>query len=66
MCIVRMKRTSSTNNISILNKVQVCDMFRSFFDSVWEDKQNALIQNRETMEDFMHYVFHMLQVQLIK
>jgi len=66
MCIVRMKRTSSTNNISILNKVQVCDMFRSFFDSVWEDKQNALIQNKETMEDFMHYVFHMLQVQLIK
>ena len=66
MCIVRTKRMGSINNISILNKVQVCDMFRSFFDSIWEDKQGVLIQSQEVMEDFMHYIFHMLQVQIIK
>ncbi|MBQ5867121.1 MAG: hypothetical protein IIW56_10645 [Oscillospiraceae bacterium] len=64
MCHLRLKRTSTTNQIGIVNKVQVCDMFRTFFDAVWEDPRFSVIKDPANIEDFLHYIMQMVRVQI--
>ena len=64
MCHLRLKRTSKTNQIGIVNKVQVCDMFRTFFDAVWEDPRFSVIKDPANIEDFLHYIMQMVRVQI--
>lgn len=64
MCHLRLKRTSKTNLIGIVNKVQVCDMLRTFFDAVWEDTRFSVIKDPASIEDFLHYIMQMVRVQI--
>ena len=65
MCHMRLKRTSNINHIGIVNKVQVCDMFRTFFDAVWEEERFAVIKDSTNLEDFLHYIMQMIRVQIL-
>ena len=65
MCHVRLKRTGPINNISIINKTQVGEMFRQFFDEVWTDDKYTTIQDRAAIEDFLTYTVQMIRVQMM-
>ena len=65
MCHVRLKRTGPVNSIDIINKVQVCDMFRSFFDAVWADEKYTTLHRADEIDDFAHYIDQMIRVQTI-
>lgn len=65
MCHMRLKRTSNINHIGIVNKVQVCDMFRTFFDAVWEEERFAVIKDSTNLGDFLHYIMQMIRVQIL-
>ena len=64
MCHARFKRSGNTNQIGIVNKVQLSDMFRSFFDTIWEEERFAAIRNPESIADFLHYIMQMVRVQI--
>ena len=64
MCHVRLKRTGNHNHIGIINKVQVSDMFRNFFDSVWDDERFHAMKDQASIKDFLHYIIQMVQVQI--
>jgi len=65
MCHMRLKRTSNINHIGIVNKVQVCDMFRTFFDAVWKEERFAVIKDSTNLGDFLHYIMQMIRVQIL-
>ena len=64
MCHVRLKRTGNHNHIGIINKVQVSDMFRCFFDTIWEDDRFHAIKDPESIKDFLYYIIQMVRVQI--
>ena len=64
MCHMRLKRSGNTNMIGIVNKVQVCDMFRVFFDAIWEDARFSAMKDPEMIADFLHYIMQMVRVQI--
>jgi hypothetical protein len=65
MCHLRMKKSGPVNNIGIINKVQVEDMFRNFFDTIWEEKRFTTVQDRASIDDFLYYAIQMIRVQII-
>ena len=65
MCHMRLKRASTTNLIGIINKVQVCDMFRTSFDTIWTEKRFDAIKDNANVTDFLHYTMQMIRVQIL-
>ena len=64
MCHVRLQRSGHNNLIGIVNKVQLCDMFRTFFDAVWEENRFGAMKDHDSISDFLHYVMQMIRVQI--
>lgn len=64
LCYLRLVRTAPTNNISILNKVQICDVFRSFFDDIWTDDKYVAIEGRISAAEMAHHVIQTVNILL--
>ena len=63
-CHLRLSRTGPKNNMSILNRAQLCDQFRQFFDELWTSDQyvdTAYI----AVEDMVRYARQMVKVQIL-
>lgn len=65
MCYLRLIRSGPVNNISIVNKVPVCDMFRLFFDDIWGNSHYGAISDLPTITDMITYVIQMVKVQMM-
>lgn len=65
MCHLRLKRSDAVNSINIINKVQVCDLFRASFDEIWTNEKYAPIDDAKSIEDFLRYVMQMIRVQMM-
>lgn len=63
-CHLRLSRTGPKNNMSILNRAQLCDHFRQFFDDLWKDEQNV-DTSYIAAEDMMRYARQMVKVQIL-
>lgn len=62
-CYLRLNRFGPKNNLSVINKVQLADLFRSFFDEVWEDTRVTETDTARISEAFQ-YAVQMTEVQL--
>ena len=62
-CYMRLIRQGPVNNLSVINKVQVCDLFRKFFDDIWENV-SYVDPRREAAEDQMYYASQLVKVQI--
>lgn len=65
MCYLRLVRSGPTNNISVVNKVPVCDMFRRFFQDVWTNEKYGAIGEYAAISDTISYVLQMVKVQIV-
>lgn len=65
VCYLRLTRTGPVNNISIVNKVPVCDMFRHFFDDVWANEKYDTIDDPAVIADTVSYAIQMVKVQML-
>ena len=63
-CHLRLSRTGPKNNMSILNRVQLCDQFRQFFDTLWSDEQ-YVDTSYIAAEDMVRYARQMVKVQIM-
>lgn len=63
MCYLRLVRSASSNNLSIVNKLPLCDLFRNFFDVLW-DHDTFVERDPHTTADMIHYTNQMLRVQI--
>ena len=64
LCYLRLVRTAPTNNISILNKVQICDVFRRFFDDIWTDNKYVAIEDRISASEMVQHVIQTVNILL--
>ena len=62
-CYLRLSRVGPRNNLSIVNKVHLADMFRRFFDNLWDDHVYTE-QNIQALEDTFRYTVQMVEVQI--
>lgn len=62
-CHLRLVRSGPRNNLSIINKVQVCDLFRKFFDDIWNNPV-FVDSNISSAEDLIYYAMQMVNVQI--
>lgn len=63
VCYLRLNRSGPTYNLSTLNRVQVCDQFRDFFEDIWRD-QNIVDTYFNSSAELMRYTMQMIQVQI--
>lgn len=62
-CYMRLVRNGLTNTLSVLNKVQLCNMFRKFYDDIW-DNEEYVHPDRQCVQDLMQYALQLVNVQL--
>ena len=62
-CYMRLIRQGPVNNLSVINKVQVCDLFRKFFDDIWEN-ESYVDPRPESAEDQLYYAAQLVKVQI--
>lgn len=62
-CHLRLMRSGPRNNVSVVNKVQVNELFRRFFDEVWEDV-GIVETNDQVTGDMLRYAIQMINVQI--
>lgn len=63
-CHLRLSRSGPKNNMSILNRVQLCDQFRQFFDELW-NSDRYVDSSYIAAEDMMRYARQMVKVQIM-
>lgn len=63
-CYLRMQRSGPVKNISLVNKVLVADMFRNFFDAVWEGETYIAVTGREMLSEMLEYAMQMIRMQI--
>ena len=64
MGYLRLRRAGPENNVSILNKMQMTDMCRTYFDEVWDSDQFRHIEKPDDLRDFMYYLVQMIKIQI--
>lgn len=64
MAYLRLVRSSDENNMSVVNKMQVVQMLREYYDSIWDLGSMKHIETMEEMTDTMYYVKQMIAVQI--
>lgn len=64
LCYLRLARSGSSNNLSVINRVQVGDQFRKFFDDIWRDQEVVDTYYNSSVE-LMRYAIQMVQVQIL-
>lgn len=62
-CYMRLVRNGPVNNLSILNKVQLSDMFRKFYDDIWDRGEYTRLDSH-CVEDLLCYAIQLVNVQL--
>lgn len=62
-CYMRLARSGPVNCLNVINKVQVCDMFRKFYDDVW-DSQTYVDPSPQFAEDLLRYAIQLVKVQI--
>jgi len=62
-CYLRIDRSGTQNNLSIVNKLPLCDLFRDFFTELWSSKQYSEGEVH-SIGDLFHYAIHMVNVQI--
>lgn len=62
-CHLRLSRIGPKNNVTVLNKAQVCDMFREFFDDLWNDGKHVY-REPAAIADLVVYAQQMITVQI--
>lgn len=63
-CYLRIVRRGPTNNISVLNNPQVCNMFRDYFDHIWNDS-SFVDADYSTSVEMVRYAIQMINVQIM-
>lgn len=64
LCYLRLARTGLRNNLSIINKIPVAELFRNFFNAVWNDTA-CTETNVQAVEDIFRYTRQMVEVQIL-
>lgn len=62
-CYMRLVRSGPVNNPSIISRVQVCDLFRQFFDDIW-NSGTYVDPSLHSAEDLMRYAIQLAKVQI--
>lgn len=62
VCYLRLVKKGPVNNISILNKVTICDIFRSFFNDIWTDGKYASVENGNSVEKTLFHVMRSVEM----
>ena len=62
VCYLRLIKEGPVNNISILNKVTICDIFRSFFNDVWTDGKYSSVENGQSVEKTLRHVMRSVEM----
>lgn len=63
LCHLRLIRSGPTNNLSIVNKKPVADLFRKFFDRIWND-ETLVDKDPHFAGDIIRYACQMINVQI--
>lgn len=63
-CYLRLNKSGPAYNLSILNRVQVCDQFRDFFEAIWRNQEIVDTYYNASVE-LMRYAIQMIQVQIL-
>lgn len=62
-CYLRLVRSGPSNNLSVINKVPVSELFRRFFDQIWND--GSIVEtNNQITADVFRYAIQMINVQI--
>ena len=64
VCYMRLARSGPANNLSVLNRPQVCSMFRDYFDNIWFDEEYVDSSYNSVVES-VRYAMQMVQVQIL-
>lgn len=64
LCYLRLNKSGPTYNLSVLNRMQVCDQFRTFFDNMWSN-QNIVDTYYNSSVELIRYAIQMIQVQIL-
>ncbi len=62
LCCVRLIRSGEWNNVSIVNRAKVSDMFRQFFDEVWDAPEVMTQSDGNLLEETLDYAIAMARV----
>lgn len=61
---LRLIRGGTEQNVSIINKIQMLDMCKNYFDEVWSSARFHYYEREEEMAEVIQYAIHMTEVQL--
>ncbi len=62
-CHLRLVRSGPRNNLSIVNKIPLCDLFRDYFDTLW-DSDHYTEKDTHVIGDLFRYAIQMVNVQI--
>lgn len=65
LCYLRLVRSGPWNNVSVVNKTPIGDMFRDFFDEIWNSGKQTCQYDKPAIEELVRYVIQMVNVQLM-
>lgn len=62
-CYVRLAHCCAADTVSELNQPRVCDLFRNFFDDLW-NSESLSDGDGIPLNDLLHYAMQMVRVQI--
>ena len=63
-CYMRIPRSGPVNNLSVLNSPQVCNMFRAYFDHIWNN-ESYVDPDYSAAVEVVRYSAQMVKVQIM-
>ena len=62
LCYLRLERKGNKNNIGVLNKMSVSEMFRKFFREVWAGKHHVEVSGRDTVREVTSHMIRSIRI----
>ena len=62
LCYLRLERQGNKNNIGVLNKMSVSEMFRKFFREVWGGKHHVEVSDRDSVREVTSHLIRSIQI----
>lgn len=64
VCYMRIISSGSMNNLNILKRPQICNMFRKYYDDIWDD-ESYVDTSYNAAAEIIRYAKQMVQVQIL-
>ena len=59
---LRLQRSRGRNNISILNRYSIKEMFSCFYDEIWREEKYNVIEGRDTVLKLTQHIIHYIEI----